>query len=132
MKKTSFSPFVPGGSSLLVIFAVLSLTVFALLSVSTVQADARLGDKSRSAITDFYEADREAETILARLRSGELPPGVTKNGSSYTYRCEISSTQALMVEVSITGSHYSISRWQVVSTTQWQSDDKLPVWTDGT
>ena len=35
-----------GGSSLLVIFAVLCLTVFALLSLSTVQADNRLSDAS--------------------------------------------------------------------------------------
>lgn len=132
MKKTGFTPFILGGSSLLVIFAVLSLTVFALLSVSTVQADARLGDKSRAAIADFYEAEAEAETILARLRAGELPPEVTQEGSIYTYRCEISPTQALMVEVSITGDQYTISRWQVVSTTQWQPDHKLPVWTDGT
>lgn len=132
MKKTNFSPFTLGGSSLLVIFAVLSLTVFALLSISTVQADARLGDKSRSAVTDFYKAECEAETILARLRAGELPLGVDQNGNLYTYRCEISPSQALMVEVSITGSQYTIFRWQVVSTIQWQPDDKLPVWTDGT
>ena len=35
-----------GGSSLLTVFAVLCLTVFALLSLATVQADARLSDAS--------------------------------------------------------------------------------------
>ena len=39
--KTNFRPPALGGVSLLVIFAVLCLTVFALLSLSTVQADCR-------------------------------------------------------------------------------------------
>ena len=39
-----------GGSSLLVIFAVLCLTVFALLSLSTVQAGDRLSDASADAV----------------------------------------------------------------------------------
>lgn len=41
-KKQRFSPPAIGGTSLLVVFAVLCLTVFALLSLTTVQADVRL------------------------------------------------------------------------------------------
>ena len=40
-----------GICSVLVIFAVLCLTVFAVLSVSTVQGHLRLADSSRSAVT---------------------------------------------------------------------------------
>ena len=40
-----------GGSSLLVIFAVLCLTVFALLGFSTVQADGRLADSTVQAVS---------------------------------------------------------------------------------
>ena len=43
-KSEGFAPPALGGASLLVIFAVLALTVFALLSLSTVRADVRLGD----------------------------------------------------------------------------------------
>ena len=72
--KKRFSPPVVGGSSLLVIFAVLCLTVFALLSLSTVRADVRLSEASAQAVSGYYQADCQAEAILARLRSGELPP----------------------------------------------------------
>ena len=65
-----------GGSSLLVAFAVLALTVFALLSLSTVRADVRLADASAQAVTDYYAADCQAQEILARLRSGETVEGV--------------------------------------------------------
>ena len=46
--KKRFSMPVTGGSSLLVIFAVLALTIFAILSISTVKADQKLAEKASS------------------------------------------------------------------------------------
>ena len=57
-------------------FAVLCLTVFALLALSTVKAQSRLADVSLGAIADYYTADEEALRILAMLCSGEMPEGV--------------------------------------------------------
>lgn len=121
-----------GGSSLLVIFAVLCLTCFALLSLSTVRASGRLGDAAAQSTAAYYQADCQAETILARLRAGERPPEVTENGTLYTYACPISDTQTLQVAVRITGEDYTILRWQAVSTTDWKPDDSLVVWDGGT
>lgn len=126
MKKSAFSAV--GISSLLVIFAVLCLTVFALLSLSTVQAQRRLSESSQRAITGYYEADCEAEQILAALRSGDCPEDVTKSDDVFTYTCRISDTQALAVSVKLSGTQYTILQWQVVSTVDWEADDKLPVW----
>ena len=117
-----------GGSSLLVIFAVLCLTVFALLGLSTVQADTRLSDASAEAIQAYYAADNAAETILARLRSGEIPDGVEVNGSWYTYSCPINENQSLFVTVQINGDAYTVLQWQTLPTIQWESDDELVVW----
>ena len=127
-QRRSLSPPTVGASSLLVIFAVLCLTVFALLSVSSVQADTRLGDSARGAILDYYEADKQAEIILSQLRRGEIPPEVTEQDGIYTYSCPLSDTQALAVEVVLQESEYTILRWQVVSTVTWQPDETLPVW----
>ncbi len=127
-QKASFSPPAVGVSSLLVMFAVLCLTVFALLSVSTVSADVQLGERSRSAITGYYQADCQAEAVLARLRAGEIPHGVTADGTQYSYLCKISDTRALAVTVRLEGTAYTILRWQVISTVQWQADNKIPVW----
>ena len=69
-----------GGSSLLVIFAVLCLTVFAMLSLTQAQADRRLAQNSWSAVTGYYRADCQAQEILAQLRAGERPDGVTAEG----------------------------------------------------
>ena len=112
-----------GGCSLLVIFAVLCLTVFALLGFSTVQANKRLADISAQAVSDYYRVDSQAEEILARLRTGEIPDGVTEKNHIYSFRCIISPTQALLVEVQ--EENWKILRWQTISTIQWQPDESI-------
>ena len=88
-----------GGSSLLVIFAVLCLIVFALLSLSTAQAERRLADAAAGAVTEYYAADLQAQEIFARLQSGENIDGVRRSGDRYDYCCRISENQVLEVSV---------------------------------
>ncbi len=120
-----------GGSSLLVIFAVLCLVVFALLSLSTARAGERLSEQSARSVENYYQADKAAEEILAQLRVGERPEGVTEIEGVFFYKCHISDAQALEVEVSFDGESYTVLRWQNVSTIEWESDETLNLW-DGT
>ena len=119
------SPMV-GGSSLLVIFAVLCLTVFALLGFSTVQADRRLEQISVQAVEDYYAADTQAERILAQLRNGQTPAGVQLRDGIYSYCCRISDNQAIQVQVR--AEDWKVLRWQSVSTIPWTESDSLQVW----
>ncbi|MBE6972350.1 MAG: hypothetical protein E7440_00470 [Ruminococcaceae bacterium] len=125
--RTGGSPVV-GLSSLLTIFGVLCLTVFALLTVSTAQAGARLGHRAEQAVQDYYAADRRAEELLAALRSGEMPEGVTGQGSILQYSCAVGDTQMLTVEVAVQGADYRILRWQTVPAGIWQAEDRITVW----
>ena len=127
-KKRTFSPPAVGASSLLVIFAVLCLTVFALLSIATVRADGQLGDNVERAVSGYYAADCQAEQLLAQLRTGELPEGVTEENGMYTYTFPISDTQILAVQVVLDGDSYRILRWQALSSVSWEADDRIPVW----
>lgn len=131
MSKRETMPAV-GGSSLLVIFAVLCLTIFALLGLSTVQADSRMAEASYLAVQNYYEADTEAEHILAALRMGKMPTeGVELNkteGDIYSYQCRVSDVRALEAEVQITGDSYRVLRWQLISTAEWEADESLNVW----
>lgn len=132
VRRAKFSPPAVGGVSLLVVFAVLCLTVFALLSLTTVRADVRLADASAQAVSDYYAADGQAQEILARLRNGEFPDGVSLDGSVYSYTCPISDTQELQVEVLIEpDGSYSVQRWQAAAIGIWEIDEGLEVW-DGT
>ena len=140
-KREHFSPPAVGGVSLLVVFAVLSLTVFALLSLTTVQANRRLGDASAQAVTDYYAADYAAQEILARLRAGEVPEGVTwsttvQDGEEErvcSFACSISKTQELQAEVLIRpDGSWSVQRWQAVpNASDVEFDSSLDLW-DGT
>ena len=128
MNNQKMQPPLVGGSSLLVVFAVLCLTVFALLGFSTVQADQRLSDASTDAVKAYYAADAQAESILAQLRSGDVPAGVQEEDGIYSYACPVSKTQELQVEVRIEGDVWEILRWQTVSTVEWSEEEPISVW----
>ena len=127
MKKTD-TPAAVGGISLLVIFTVLCLAVFAVLSLSSVRAEGRLSSASAEAVYAYYAADCEAEEILAQLRAGIVGEGVTVQGNRYLYECMVSETQKLVVEAEVTGENYRILRWQTEAAGEWQAEDKLQVW----
>ena len=116
-KRSGCSFPVVGGTSLLVMFAVLCLITFAVLSLSTVKAGDRLGEASAEAVMEYYAADYEAERILAQLRSGILPEGVVFEGDVYGYSCPVSETQRLQVSVQKVGEDWKVLRWMVV--TEW-------------
>lgn len=120
-----------GGSSLLVIFAVLVLTVFLLLTLTSVQTDGRLADASVEAIQSFYAADLQAEEIFARLRAGEQPGQVQKEDDLYWYTCPVSENQRLDVVVRRTEEGWQVLRWKTVAADA-ESADTLPVWDGNT
>ena len=128
MKKRTMAPPAVGGSSLLVIFAVLCLTVFAALSLTTVTADTRLSRQNADSVADFYAADTLAEEVYARIRSGGMPQGVTVEGDTYTYTVSVSETRVLQVELRRSGEDFAVIRWQTMAQKAWQADDTLIVW----
>ena len=117
-----------GGSSLLVIFTVLCLTIFALLGLETVRASCRLTDAAAQSVYSYYIADAQAQDVLAMIRAGEVPQGVLCEDGVYYYSCPISDRQALNVSVRVDGEDYEILYWQCVATAAWQADDSLIVW----
>ena len=122
-KQQKFQAPMVGGSSLLVIFAVLCLTVF---------ADRRLADASIAAVSGYYAADCEAERILAQLRAGSVPEGVAQENGVYRYACRISETQALFVEVRVQAENsWEILRWQSAPTVRRDGDESISVWDGG-
>ena len=132
-EKERFTLPATGGISLLVAFAVLCLAVFALMSLSMVQADRRLADASLQAVEDYYAADCEAWRILALLLEGETPEGVTVETGVYAYTCPISDTQDLEIEVKVNpdSGEYTILRWQAVSIREESETGGMGLW-DGT
>lgn len=121
-----------GASSLLSVFAVLCLTVLALLTLTDVRSDAALANASLESVEAYYAADRQAQEVLARLRAGERPEGVAISGSGPVYAeyaVAISDSQELQVSAVLENGGYRVRRWQCVAIGPWEGEDNLQLWT---
>lgn len=116
-----------GGASLLVIFAVLCLTVFSLLSLTTVLAERREADASREAYLDWYAADLQAQETFARLRQGQIPEGVAVRENVYRYTCPVDAVRHLEVALEYKNGRWTVLRWQTAAVAE-EAESPLPVW----
>lgn len=116
-----------GGSSLLVIFGVLCLTVFSLLTLSTAQAEKRLSDSAASACSAYYEADSQAEEIFALLRVGQIPSQVRQTGNLFSYSIPITEYQSLQVQLR-KEEDWQVLAWQTVVSSYPAIDETLHLW----
>lgn len=127
-KREGISIPIVGVGSLLATFAVLCLTVFALLQLSTIRAEEHLADAAAEAVSEYYLADYQAEQIFAQLRRGELPEGVTRQENRYSYQCPISENQYLQVILEQRDEGWQVLCWQAVTREDAGETDTLPVW----
>ena len=66
-KKTGSATVNAGGAIIIIIFVVLCLTIFGILSFTTAFADKRLADRTLLSVQQYYEADTAAEQMLAAV-----------------------------------------------------------------
>ena len=117
-----------GAGSLLTTFAVLCMTVFALLCIATVQEEKRQEKATDEAVAAYYAADFQAEQIFARLRRGEQVEDVVQQDNIFIYQCPISEQQELLVILEQTDTEWKVLRWQAVAREDTGEDVTLPVW----
>lgn len=131
MKRTGYVP-VPavGGSSLLVIFGVLCLTVLALLSLNTALAEKRISESYAQGTREWYAADLQAQEVYARLRAGETVPGVSCTGDQYQYSLPVSRHRKLQVILRKNSGGWEVISWQTVAYPE-SGDSTLPVYQGG-
>lgn len=151
--KTKKQAFVQAGlPSLLVIFIVLCLVTFAVLSYVSAKRDYSLSQKTADRVQLYYETDLKARAELLSVEIqlydiySQLPrreeslflqecrkafPDMT--GNSLSFQIPYGESQALLVELSLLlpqseeDSPYQITKWQVITTADWNADDSLPV-----
>lgn len=138
-----------GSASIVMIFAVLCLTIFAALAFETSSYEHRLAEKSAAAAQAYYIADSMAEErylqICQLLQSGMEQDALYKelkaidvavelqgNQTRLYYAVPIDTAQVLQVVlVQRADAVLYTEQWNVASVTQWEYDDTLQVW-DGT
>ena len=118
-----------GSATLLMIFAVLCLTIFAVLSLVTANSELRLAQRYADSVTLYYEAESQASGILDDLCSGEPVTDVqfteTEQGISYTVPMD--ETRMFYVELEERDG-WQILQWAVTEDGEWNADESLSVW----
>jgi len=129
-----------GSASVVLVFAVLCLTVFALISYTSARNDKALSDVEEQLVIKYYEADTLAECILAELLAADTIPGSvlgvnisarwdTELGArTAEFSCIMSDDRELNIKVALRGDSYDILNWKMRNTGTWQIDDSLSVW----
>lgn len=129
-KKKSQSVVNIGSSSLLVIFLILCLVIFAVLTLTSANSDYRFSKRIADRNTAYYEAVAKAE-----LTWNDLDLAVAHEGGSFAekevhYEVPIDDSQELQVVLTLAGNetsgyHYDISKWETHSTKEWTGDNSL-------
>lgn len=77
-----------GGASIIMVFAVLCLTIFAVLTLLTADSERRLSAGYKDSVDAYYKADAEAVAFVSALRTdaknGSYWESAEKLGADYT------------------------------------------------
>lgn len=148
-----------GTTSIVLIFVMLCLLTFSVLSLTSAQANLRLSRLSADRTTDYYNAENAANDILIWI-NGELNAACQRSvndddfyvqarhaledeseiffddeSGTLSYQVPLGENQVLAVELSLSytalsnGRHYAIESWQAVSAYDWSPDDTLNLMT---
>ena len=128
-----------GITSFVLIFVMLSLLTFAVLSLVSAQANLRLSRKSADRTSDYYAAENAAnEVLMGLVKAAAGGPGtledyaaeagvtLSEDGSA-AYEIPLGEDQILAVELTLPedGEPCHIRRWQTVSHYDWNADEPL-------
>ena len=133
-----------GSSSILLIFVILCLVSFAVLSIVSAQTDYKLSCKLAERTTKYYEANNEVEAYLRDLQasldkiykdSATADDYFALAGHDTTFSIQLSEQQMLNVHLTILypgdgKGYYEINTWKVETQDTLELDDTLPVFTD--
>ena len=130
-----------GTISLVMIFAVLCLTVFAMLTLSTANAEKILADRTSLFVKGYYEADSRATEIRAAILEsysrGLFPESIydvyiayepSDAGTLVFYTCGISEVQELVVTLKLEENKDTVLEWRAGYSQDWAADDSVNVW----
>ena len=130
-----------GSASIVLVFAVLCLTIFSLISFIVTQNTKALIEAESRFVIGYYHADTKAEVILAELLRAETIPATIQgidinieqdhdiSANIVNFSCPIYNTdyKDLFVRVMMEESTYSILSWRVVNNAGWERTNEFNV-----
>lgn len=138
-----------GSSSLILIFIVMCLVTFGMLSLTSAKSDLSLANRNADAVTEYYRADTEGEAFY-RMVAGEVKTACA-NGTGHEerlamlekalgeyYRDGVAVTEVAMeraqalhieLEPDLNGEgSVRVVKWNVIQTEDYEIDNSMPVW----
>ena len=112
-----------GISSIVLIFMILCLAVFSLLSLSDAKSALTFAQKRADTVQMYYEADSEAQKLI---RDHRAMYAEQNESSVVVYKIPMRSGQTLHLELLTDGSQ--ILSYYVYNNTDYVIDSDLPVW----
>ena len=138
-----------GSSSLILIFIVMCLVTFGMLSLTSAKSDLSLANRNADAVTEYYRADTEGEAFY-RMVAGEVKAACTNasgheerlallekalgeyyRGGAAVTEVAMERAQALHIELEpdLEGEgSVRVTKWNVIQTEDYEIDDSMPVW----
>lgn len=120
-KKFSYPPINMGTSFLLVIFIILCMVIFAVLSLSGSLKDYEASKQNAARISAYYQACNKAEEIRSEIASEK------HTEAAMEYSVPIDENQVLHVILEHTEQAWKIKSWKSESASLWESTQTLPV-----
>ena len=131
---------VSGAVSLVMIFCVLCLMVFATLTYVTADRERQLAELTAERAAEYYAADAEATRIVAALSRGETPDAdvvwsndghsaaLQPEGSIADFGVPINDTQELHVRAALRDGACEILDWSTAYAGDWETNDTIDIW----
>ena len=139
-----------GASSLILIFIVLCMATFGLLSLSSAQGDLKLARRNADAVKGYYEADNEGQqwlkdvdgVLMEEMGKGQNSDQCTleikdRLGDLYDRETGLISTdipmdrgRSLRIELVLMcgEKRYEVKSWYVYNSEEYEIDTSMPVW----
>ena len=152
MSKRKYPTINIGSSSMLVVFIILCLITFSVLSVASANNDRKYSEKIANRTTAYYKASNKAEELLSQIDDklkqiyeqynadylSQVPDVLTSidgidtsNFPSVSFSIPINDTQTLSVSLLIQipekegDTFYTITSWQEIYTAVWNGDEPM-------
>lgn len=126
-----------GSSTLILIFIVLCLVTFSVLSLGNAKREDALSKRSAASVQEYYRADAAGEAFLQMadraLQNGDrdsLAPYLQSETGIYATDVSMDAGQALRVELALDWerSTCQVLSWKVYHEQDYEIDQSVPVW----
>lgn len=117
---------IPGISSIILIFMILCLAVFSLLSISDAKSALSFAERYADSVQEYYKADAEGQAFIRDFRNS-ADTAVSNSADPIIHEISMDSGRTLHIELSADGN--AVLSYYVYDNSDYVIDSSIPVWT---